>query len=81
MSEIDRVGDDTDFNGIKLLNGSQSSIDIQVGLGSTTKITISLASCKCAGLSLDGDAQTQSNAKTLIGSWLFLKVIKHFGDN
>jgi flagellin len=68
MSEIDRVGDDTDFNGIKLLNGSQSSIDIQVGLGSTTKITISLASCKCAGLSLDGDAQTQSNAKTLIGT-------------
>ncbi len=66
-AEIDRVGDDTDFNGIKLLNASQS-VNIQVGLGSSTVIAIKLASCKCSGLSLSGDATSQSKAVALIAS-------------
>ena len=66
--EIDRVAKDTDFNGIKLLNGSQSKITIQVGLIASNTITISLASVSCSGLKLSGDTQTQSTAKKLIGS-------------
>ena len=66
--EIDRVAKDTDFNGIKLLNGSQSKITIQVGLIASNTITISLASVSCSGLSLTGSTSTQSSAKALIGS-------------
>jgi flagellin len=67
MSEINRVAQDTDFNGIKLLNASQT-IDIQVGLASTNVIGIKLGQLTCTGLSLSGSAGTQTSAKALIGS-------------
>jgi flagellin len=67
MSEIDRVAKDTDFNGIKLLNASQT-INIQVGLAGSNTIGIELGSIGKTGLSLSGDTKSQSNAKTMIGT-------------
>ena len=66
MSEINRVASTTDFNGIKLLNSAQT-INIQVGLGGSSVIGITLAKVNCSGLTLSGDATSQANAKTLIG--------------
>ena len=66
-AEIDRVAKDTDFNGIKLLNASQT-IDIQVGLAASNVIGITLGKVDCAGLSLSGDTTNQTNAKKLITS-------------
>jgi flagellin len=39
-SEIDRIADVTEFNGKKLLNGSESSVSFQVGIGATASDSI-----------------------------------------
>ncbi|MCC6673053.1 MAG: flagellin FliC [Planctomycetes bacterium] len=38
VSEINRIGRSTEFNGIKLLDGSQSTVSFQVGFGTTSGI-------------------------------------------
>jgi flagellin len=38
ISEIDRIGRSTEFNGIKLLDGSSTSVSFQVGFGTTSGI-------------------------------------------
>ena len=38
ISEVNRIGRSTEFNGIKLLDGSSSSVTFQVGFGTTTGI-------------------------------------------
>lgn len=43
VAEIDRLSRSTDFNGIKVLNGSQSSISIQVGTGYTDDDSLTIA--------------------------------------
>ncbi|MCA8949954.1 MAG: flagellin FliC, partial [Planctomycetes bacterium] len=43
VNEINRIGQSTEFSGIKLLDGSSSSVTFQVGFGTTTDIdTISV---------------------------------------
>ena len=39
-AEIERVGTDTEFNGIKLLSGSAGTISFQVGAGDGQQITV-----------------------------------------
>jgi len=39
-SEIDRIADVTEFNGKKLLNGSETSVSFQVGIGATASDSI-----------------------------------------
>ncbi|MCA8948708.1 MAG: flagellin FliC [Planctomycetes bacterium] len=44
VSEINRIGSSTEFNGVKLLDGSSSSVTFQVGFGTITDIdTISVS--------------------------------------
>jgi flagellin len=55
ISEIDRIGRSTEFNGVKLLDGSTSTVSFQVGAGVTTgidSITFSLAPALSTTLSL-----------------------------
>jgi flagellin len=47
VDEIDRIARGTEFNGIKLLDGSQSTISFQIGIGVTTGIDL-------LGVSLNG---------------------------
>ena len=38
VNEVDRIGRSTEFNGIKLLDGSSSAVSFQVGFGTTAGI-------------------------------------------
>jgi flagellin len=56
VNEINRIGRSTEFNGIKLLDGSSSSISFQVGFGTTTgidTIAVSLSAALSTTLSLN----------------------------
>jgi flagellin len=52
VAEIDRVANNTTFNGIKLIDGSYTSQSLQVGAGndSNDRITISISSAKSSAL-------------------------------
>ncbi len=56
VSEIDRIGASTDFNGVKLLDGSASSVTFQVGINTTVgvdTINVTLVAAQAAVLGLD----------------------------
>lgn len=56
VSEINRIGQSTEFNGIKLLDGSSTSVSFQVGFGTQTGIdtlSVSLAATLSSDLSLN----------------------------
>lgn len=69
MEEIDRISGATQFNGINLMDGSQTSMTFQVGADDTTNDTISvdLSQIDTSALSLTGDVQTVTGATDLIG--------------
>ncbi|MES1938609.1 flagellin domain-containing protein [Salinisphaera sp. T5B8] len=54
MEEIDRVSDQTAFNGTKVLDGSSAEIKIQVGDKDGQTISINLENMDSASLGLDG---------------------------
>ena len=56
VDELDRISDTTQFNGVNLLDGSATSIAIQVGLDNTANdtITLSPADASLSTLSLTG---------------------------
>jgi flagellin len=43
-AEIERIGAETEFNGIKLLNSNTSTVSFQVGAGDTQQITVATVS-------------------------------------
>jgi len=56
VAEVNRLGASTEFNGIKLLDGSSSSVSFQVGFGTTAGIdtlAVSLSPSLSTSLSLD----------------------------
>jgi flagellin len=56
VDEVDRIGRSTEFNGVKLLDGSSSSISFQVGFGTTSGIDtldVNLSAALSTSLSLD----------------------------
>lgn len=56
VSEVNRIGQSTEFNGIKLLDGSSSSIAFQVGAGTSAainQISVSLSAALSTSLSLN----------------------------
>ena len=56
VNEVDRIGRSTEFNGIKLLDGSASSVSFQVGFGTTSGIdtlAVSLSAALSTSLSLN----------------------------
>ena len=55
VNEVNRIGSSTEFNGIKLLDGSSSSVSFQVGFGTTAGIdtlSVSLSPALSTSLSL-----------------------------
>ena len=56
INEVDRIGRSTEFNGVKLLDGSSSSVSFQVGFGTTSGIdtlNVSLSAALSTSLALD----------------------------
>ena len=75
ISEVNRIGRSTEFNGIKLLDGSSSSVSFQVGFGTTAGIdtlAVSLAAALSTSLSLNsldiGSTGSTTTALTNIDS-------------
>jgi len=53
LSEIDRIADQTEFNGITILDGSTTTVSIQVGINAGETITVNLQDVNTAALSID----------------------------
>ena len=71
ITEIDRVADQTDFNGTQLFDGTVSSVAIQVGTESGETIAITLADVTDSGLGLTGgsfDVTTATNASAALAT-------------
>ena len=73
INEINRIGNSTEFNGVKLLDGSSSAVSFQVGFGTTTGIdtlSVSLSAALATSLSLNsldiGSGGTTTTAITNI---------------
>jgi flagellin len=54
ITEIGRVATDTTFNGVALLDGTTSSLDIQVGIDSGDTISVGLSSATTSALGIGG---------------------------
>ena len=65
-AEIDRVAGDTAFNGVNLLDGSTTSLSIQVGTESGQTIDIALEDVTVATLGVSTDITTASNAQAAL---------------
>lgn len=50
LEEIDNIADSTNFNGIKLLDGTQSNVTFQIGVTSDNTLEASLANMKTSSL-------------------------------
>jgi flagellin len=67
VQEIDRISGQTDFNGIVLLDGSQATVDIQVGVDAGDTISLSLPDTSAATLNIDTlDVTNVTNASAAI---------------
>jgi flagellin len=69
--EIDRLSEVTEFNGTKLLDGSASGLDFQVGINATTndRITAQLGDMHATALGSGGASSLQSvNLGTITGA-------------
>lgn len=70
-AEVDRIVNVTEFNGVALIDGSDTSIDVQVGVGSTANdvITVNTEDMDAAALGVDAlDYSTSGNSRTAIGT-------------
>jgi len=66
ITEIGRVGSDTQFNGVNLLDGSFTAQDFQIGANSGQVITVDI-NTDVTGL-ITGDVTSAANADTLLGA-------------
>ena len=71
-SELNRIVNTTEFNGISLLDGSQSAgLEFQVGIGTTAedRLTVSIATAGASALGLNASTiSTTGGADTAIGA-------------
>ena len=68
-SEIDRIASDTTFNGLNVLDGSQTDLDIQVGTELGQEITIDAVDVTSSGLGIDTlDVSTDAGAEQALAS-------------
>lgn len=63
LSEIGRIAKDTEFNGVNVMDGTTSQLEIQIGAKDGQTIAINLPAMDLAKLGLDG-----FNVETLAGS-------------
>jgi flagellin len=71
MQELDRIAKSTEYNGIKLADGSVTSLNLQVGAGTSAsdKIAVSLSDMQLASLTITGgDITSSANAATFLGN-------------
>lgn len=70
VSEIDRISGSAQFNGVDLLDGSNTSISIQVGLGAATNdsITVSGTDATASTLGVNGAITTSSSATSMLAT-------------
>ena len=54
MEEIDRITDSTNFNGTTLLDGTMTSLTLQIGAEAADSLTVDCTSLKATDLGLDG---------------------------
>ena len=54
LAEIDRITDSTNFNGTTLLDGTMSSLTLQIGAEATDVITVSVTALDASGLAVSG---------------------------
>ena len=69
MLEIERVSQSTSYNGLKILDGSNATIDIQAGSGTSAdnKITLTMYDSSLSGMSINGgDLTSVANAQTFL---------------
>src|SRR5262245_4196014 len=66
VSEIDRVSSQTTFNGVHLLDGSTSSLSIQVGTESGETIDVTFDDVTAATLGVDTDITDVTNAQAAL---------------
>jgi len=57
-NEMNSIASTTNFNGVKLLDGSNASVNFQVGTQAGEKITVALESSKAGDLGLNGSTGT-----------------------
>jgi flagellin len=55
-SEMNNIASTTNFNGVKLLDGSSTSVDFQIGTSSSDQLNVALESSKAADLGLMGSS-------------------------
>ncbi|RLM27230.1 flagellin [Brenneria alni] len=68
LSEIDRISEQTDFNGVKVLDGSKTSVSIQVGSQDNQTITINLSKIDSSTLKLSTFNVSGPAAGTISGA-------------
>ena len=69
-SEINRISDSTEFNGVKLLDGTGGSVSIQVGIGTASADSVSVDlsdDLDATGIGVTGSVDTTANATTAMG--------------
>ncbi|MSR63047.1 MAG: flagellin FliC [Planctomycetes bacterium] len=66
IAEIDRVANDTTFNGVNLLDGSTANLSIQVGTEAGQTIDIALDDVTVATLGVSTDLTTISNSQAAL---------------
>jgi len=69
-SEINRISDSTEFNGVKLLDGTGGSVNIQVGIGTEAadRVAIDLSDdLDATGIGVSGTVDDVTNATTAMG--------------
>uniref|UniRef100_UPI0035640EDD flagellin N-terminal helical domain-containing protein n=1 Tax=Pontibacterium sp. TaxID=2036026 RepID=UPI0035640EDD len=66
-AELDRISDNTTFNGLKLLDGSQESVNLQVGADSGQNIEMKMGeiSTSALGVSADGGVSATGTDQAL----------------
>ena len=67
VSEIDRIGDQTEFNKKKILDGSTTSVKFHIGANNGQSMTLTLASMKASALGVSAlSISAQASADTAI---------------
>jgi len=70
VEEVDRIAATTSFNGVSLLDGTNSSISIQVGIdgGANNTISLSGADATSSTLGVGGSISTSGSASTMLST-------------
>ena len=69
-SEINDIASSTNFNGIKLLDGTNSSVDFQLGVDATDALTVDLEASSASDLGLSGSmgANVFTSGRVVLGT-------------